>query len=116
MVLRKSHREVGITSLTLRLIRPTPACLPMFLAEFLKVMQKLEFLGQLTPEFHLRLLYSGCMRRATFLDAFNCGHRPLCAKRAHATPASRRVVCIGRSSKQASEFVFGFLYGRVIIT
>jgi len=74
--------------------------------KILKVMQKLEFFGAVDVEFDDVRLYSGQVRRATFLDAFKCGHRPLCAKRAHATPASRRVVCASAvlSSKPVSSY------------
>ena len=39
-------------------------------------------------------LFTGRMSRGTIYDAYSCGHRVLCAHRAHATPRSRRVVCL----------------------
>ena len=59
----------------------------------LSVVKNFEMLGAVEVEFDDVRVYRGQVSRATFLDAYRCGHRPLCAKRAHATPASRRVVC-----------------------
>ena len=61
--------------------------------KLLSVVKDFEMLGAVDVEFDDVRVYRGQVSRATFLDAYRCGHRPLCAKRAHATPASRRVVC-----------------------
>ena len=61
--------------------------------KLLSVVKDFEMLGAVDVEFDDVRMYRGQVSRATFLDAYRCGHRPLCAKRAHATPASRRVVC-----------------------
>ena len=61
--------------------------------KLLSVVKNFEMLGAVDVEFDDVRMYRGQVSRATFLDAYRCGHRPLCAKRAHATPASRRVVC-----------------------
>ena len=61
--------------------------------KILRVMDDLEILGAVDIEFDDVRVYSGQVSRATFLDAFECGHRSVCAKRAHATPSSRRVIC-----------------------
>ena len=39
-------------------------------------------------------IYSGQVDMATFIDSYDCGHRTVCTARAHATPSSRRVVCV----------------------
>ena len=69
----------------------------------LSVMKKFEMLGAVDVEFDDVRVYRGQVSRATFLDAYRCGHRPLCAKRAHATPASRRVVCASAVISTKSE-------------
>jgi len=61
--------------------------------QILMVMTQFEMLGAVEVEFDDTRVYTGQVSRATFLDAFRCGHRPECARRAHATPSSRRVVC-----------------------
>ena len=61
--------------------------------KLLSFVKNFEMLGAVDVEFDDVRVYRGQVSRATFLDAYRCGHRSLCAKRAHATPASRRVVC-----------------------
>jgi hypothetical protein len=71
--------------------------------KLLSVMKKFEMLGAVDVEFDDVRVYRGQVSRAAFLDAYRCGHRPLCAKRAHATPASRRVVCASAVISTKSE-------------
>ena len=61
--------------------------------KMLKLMSQFELFGAVDVEFDDTRVYTGQVSRATFIDSYNCGHRPVCAIRAHATPASRRVVC-----------------------
>jgi hypothetical protein len=71
--------------------------------KLLSFMTSFEMLGAVDVEFDDVRVYRGQVSRATFLDAYRCGHRPLCAKRAHATPASRRVVCASAVIAKKSE-------------
>jgi len=59
----------------------------------LKKMFNLTLLGAVDVEFDDVRVYTGRVTHSTFMDAYECGHKPLCANRAHATPSSRRVVC-----------------------
>lgn len=61
--------------------------------EILRRMSTLRLLGAIGVEFDDVRIYAGQVSKATFVDAYRCGRRILCAQRAHATPSSRRVVC-----------------------
>ena len=76
----------------------------------LSSMSEFLLLGAVDVEFDDVRVYSGQVTRATFLDAYRCGHRPLCARRAHATPSSRRVVCASAviSDKASSTYSDSF--------
>jgi len=61
--------------------------------EILSRMNTLQLLGAVGVEFDDVRIYTGQVSKATFLDAYQCGRRILCARRAHTTPSSRRVLC-----------------------
>ena len=74
--------------------------------QILTSMSNLEMFGAVNVEFDDVRVYAGQVARATVLDAYRCGHKPRCAIRAHATPASRRVVCTSAviASEDASTY------------
>ena len=46
-------------------------------------------------------VYTGRVKKETFIDTFRCGHFAYCASRAYARPSSRRIVCVeGRFETQ----------------
>ena len=97
--------DVTGDSSTYKVLRSMPPDAP---SKMLKLMTSLDLFGAVDVEFDDVRVYTGQVSRATFIDAFSCGHRSLCVNRAHARPSSRRVVCAiavvaGQSSEQQTD-------------
>lgn len=63
------------------------------------------FFQAIHVEFDDVRLYTGSVTKATFVDTFRCGHFAYCSTRAHATPSSRRTVCVQGRFESRSESV-----------